>query len=161
MFMSKSNKTKSNETKLERSIRFGLSFLGVKSMTKQSFKDECSIDRILARHGLQTLLAANARSSVDEYGYVDDVNDDISSSLKQLSVINAKFEYLPDDLRHRFGNVSNMLDFISKEYNQAEAVRLGLIKPATDDKTALEPVLETGSGDKGADATASVGSSSV
>ncbi len=99
-----------------------------KGRTKQSFKDECDIHRILssyARTGLLTHVAARP-------GYYADVADmpDYRSALDAVKSAEGLFMALPAVTRSRFENdPAKFLDFCSDSENEAELRELGLLPP--------------------------------
>lgn len=111
------------------------------SMTKQSFKDECDINVILARYentGMyyDPLTTRGSRAPMfDDFTAVPDYME------SQNFVIQAGelFDALPSRLRRRFDNSpALLLEFLSNPDNAAEAAALGLISaPAL-----AEPVVE-------------------
>ena len=108
------------------------------SMTKQSFKDECDINVILARYentGMyyDPLTTRGSRAPLfDDFTAVPDYMD------AQNFVIEAGelFNELPSRIRRRFDNSpSKLLEFLSDPANGDEAISLGLV-------SAPAPIIE-------------------
>lgn len=100
------------------------------SMTKQSFKDECDINVILARYentGMyyDPLTTRGSRAPLfDDFTAVPDYMD------AQNFVIEAgeMFDALPSRIRKRFNNSpAQLLEFLADSANVSEAIGLGLI----------------------------------
>lgn len=102
-------------------------------LTKQSFKDDCDINVIVARY---------ARGQVPRVNPLPPRFEDVSSvdySEAMYVVANARsaFEGLPARLRARFHNEPReLLAFVSDDRNRAEAEELGLVV-----KVAAAPVV--------------------
>lgn len=96
------------------------------SMTKQSEKEKCDINKIMLQYnktGLVTHIAKNRPQYQDLLGlgsYHDIMN--------QLIAAQDAFDSLPAKVRARFKNdPGELFDFVAKEENYDEAVQLGLI----------------------------------
>lgn len=105
-----------------------VSFLCKKpSLTKQSEKDVCDINRIVSKY---------ARTGVFDHvsnrqAFYSDVSDfsDYQSSLHKVMKATDAFNSLSSDVRGRFDNdPGKLVDFLSDEKNRDEAVKLGFIK---------------------------------
>lgn len=98
------------------------------SRTKQSFKDECDINRIMARYAATgTLDFVNRR----EAQFLDVSDLDFQNAMQIVTESREAFMTLPSALRDRFNNdPSQLLGFLSDDSNREEAIKLGLvIKP--------------------------------
>lgn len=99
--------------------------LSGESRTKQAFKDECDINRILMKYQKTGLL-----THVQTYGgrYEDlPSNLDYQESLNAIIAAETAFMSLPSSLRLRFGNdPAEFLGFVSNPANSNELVELGL-----------------------------------
>lgn len=98
------------------------------SKTKQSFKDECDINRIMARYAATgTLDFVNRR----EAQFLDVSDVDFQNAMRIVIESREAFMTLPSALRDRFQNdPAQLLGFLSDESNREEAIKLGLvIKP--------------------------------
>lgn len=104
---------------------------------KQSFKDECDINRIMAKYqrsGVITWL----NSAEAQYG--DMTGFDFLEAMNVVAKGNEAFAALPSSIRKRFSNdPAEFLQFMADPENTAEAIKLGLAveKPAP---VAPEPV---------------------
>lgn len=96
------------------------------SMTKQSFADECDINKIMERYEKTGVMPEGRRmyefgEAISEYSYQESLN----------AVIHADeaFANLPAKLRDRFGNDPvQLLKFLENPANRDEAVELGLLE---------------------------------
>lgn len=120
----------------------GLSFVDSVDATHQSFKDECDINVIVRRNGIAQIY--------ENMPIIDDLYADITSipdfhtAQNVVLAANDSFAQLSPDVRSRFADVSELLDFLSDERNRDEAESLGLTNirqghvkdlSATDDST--------------------------
>lgn len=95
------------------------------SMTKQSFRDEVDINKIMA--GVQKTGFMPVRGGQPFYGDVSDVVD-YRDSLEKVREAEQLFAQMPARIRSRFDNdPGKMLDFLSDDSNLDEAVDLGLV----------------------------------
>lgn len=121
-----------------------IDFTGQESLTKQSFKDECDINNIVAsfsRTGQITHLNERAAQGMftdlpDSFEYQDALNAVIAGE--------QAFAALPSALRERFHNdPAEFLDFMSNPDNQEEAIKLGVAtrrpEPAPEQPQAPTP----------------------
>ncbi|AXH75649.1 MAG: internal scaffolding protein [Microviridae sp.] len=122
-------------------IRYQLSFKPP-GRTKQSFKDECDINRIMARYATTgSLDFINQR----EARYLDVDGADYQAAMDLVAGARSMFESLPSNVRARFDNdPAQLLDFLEKPYNRQEAIDLGLVVPTPPPKPtdAVAAVLE-------------------
>lgn len=95
--------------------------------TRQSFKDECDINVIMKRYAATGQLDhMNTRAPI--WGEVPDL--DFNAAMHIVVRAREDFERLPANVRDRFANdPAQLLLFISKPENQAEAEKLGLTVP--------------------------------
>lgn len=92
---------------------------------KQSFKDECDINAIMARYNRTGILPQSRIGAL--YGDVSALTS-YQDGLDLVSRIDDAFAALPSAVRARFGNSpENLLDFLGDKRNLDEAVRLGLV----------------------------------
>lgn len=96
------------------------------SRTKQAFKDECDVNKIVRKFEKTGLLDfVNTRSP--QYGDVTGINFD--TAMQTISQANELFADMPAKLRKRFNNEpGEFLTFIQDPANKAEALALGLLK---------------------------------
>lgn len=95
------------------------------SMTKQSMKDECDINNIMARFHKRGVLTHVNRFE-GQYG---EFGDGISFHQAQETLVKAQeaFDTLPAAIRSRFKNdPAEFLDFVNDEANREEMYDLGL-----------------------------------
>lgn len=95
------------------------------SMTKQSFRDECDIRKIMARMTRGIPPPGQAGSPIyADFTSVDDFLD-AQTKLKEAA---ERFDQLPARIRSRFRNSpAELLMFVLNENNREEAIELGLI----------------------------------
>lgn len=108
-------------------VEVGLDCSGSKSPTKQSCKDECDINRIMAKYlkrGVVDHVAVHGGS----YGFASTAT--FQESMNIVLKAEAMFADLPAKMRERFGNdPGKFLDFCSDKKNLPELRELGLAKP--------------------------------
>jgi len=96
------------------------------SMAKQSFKDECDINNIMARFE-KTGLVDHVNTHQGDYGDFTGAWD-YHSSYNQILAAQAAFESLPAKMRARFGNQpGQFLEFVDDPENEDEMREMGLI----------------------------------
>lgn len=120
-------------------VQVGLDCSQDLSATKQSFKDECDINRIL--HGYRKTGLIDHLSK--HQGIYDDVSnyDDYHASMNLIIESQESFNALPSEIRKRFSNDPSLfLDFVHDESNRAEMIEMGLIKKPADPGAGLAPV---------------------
>lgn len=106
-----------------------------KSMTKQSFAEECDVNEILRRAQNGQPIISERAMKMAQYGDFTNVPD-YRESLNVVTMAQQAFMELPWEMRERFGNdPAKMVAFLQKEENRPEAEKLGLVtkkeKPAT------------------------------
>lgn len=114
--------------------------------TKQAFKDDTDINRIVARYQKTGIMSFVAEHKL-EYGFA--TSRDFRESMEIVAQANSMFEDLPSSLRKRFENdPSKFLDYVQDEKNLDEMYELGLAKkppvpdpepPVADLSTATAP----------------------
>lgn len=102
------------------------------SLTKQYFKDECDINKIVKKYcdvgSLHAQLLQGHASG--QYGDFSDVPD-YRSALEQVRKAEESFKDLPAIVRARFQNdVAGFLDFCHDPANTDELRSMGLLKSA-------------------------------
>jgi phage internal scaffolding protein len=97
------------------------------SLTKQSFKDECDINRIIARVRNGGNININTRAG----RYMDVSNvPDYATALAIVKNADDMFAALPAGVRKKFENDPlEMVEFLQDPKNHDEAVKLGLVVP--------------------------------
>lgn len=109
--------------------RVCLSFDENSRWTKQSAKDECDINQIMARY-MKTGVLDFANKHQPQYADVAGI--DFQSCLDQIQQATAMFMDLPSKLRERFNNdPGRFVDFVSDPDNLPEMRSLGLLNEAT------------------------------
>lgn len=104
---------------------------------KQSFKEECDINHIMARYQRTGVLDFAARR---EPQYGDCTGLEFQAGMELVAKAKAMFEELPSSLRARFENEpARFLDFVNNPRNREEAQELGLLKPKAEEATPLPP----------------------
>ncbi len=115
-------------------------FTGVKSLTKQSFRDECDANSIMARWH-KTGQVDHINSNPPRYGDFDTADSYLEALLK-VQAAEAEFQNLSAEVRDRMNNdPAVFMGFMQDPENLDEAVELGLVqKPAPPpvDKTPPE-----------------------
>lgn len=114
--------------------RVQISFPG-KGRAKQSMKDECDINKIMARFQVTGLIEfVNNREA--QYGDVTGI--DLRTSLATVARADEMFSELPSSVRKEFNNdPEEFFNFVQDPENRSEAIEMGLIK--SDDRRAPEP----------------------
>lgn len=108
------------------------------TLTKQSFKDECNINNIVAKYqrtGQVTHLNSVKPRYLDCVGVAD-----YQHALDIVNAAGAEFDGLPAKLRARFANdPAKLIAFCDDPQNYDEAVKLGLVAAP---ETAVQTVSE-------------------
>lgn len=109
--------------------------------TKQSFRDECDINVVMARFeatGVLDMALVSRRQAA--FGNFAEGVDFLEANLRLLEAREA-FGSLPAKVRDRFLNdPARLLDFLSDESNRKEAEELGLIsKPVEAGAEGVQP----------------------
>lgn len=96
------------------------------SMTKQAFKDECDINKIVAKYH-KTNQITHLNRVQGSYGDFSQVSD-YQSALNAVMAAQDAFMGLSSKIRARFGNnPAEFLNFVSDDKNYEEALKLGLL----------------------------------
>lgn len=106
-------------------VKVGKDFTGDKGMTKQSMKQECDINFILARFQKTGMIEHRKQYEGDysEFGAID-----FHTAMNIVAEANSMFESVPSTIRKRFDNdPQKFLDFVQDEKNRNEAIELGII----------------------------------
>lgn len=99
------------------------------SLTHQSFKDECDINRIMERYAetgflIDPNIIPNREPLFDDFYAAHD----FYAAQNILAESMSRFESLPVSIRERFrNNPAELLQFLDNDANRAEAVALGLV----------------------------------
>lgn len=96
------------------------------TMTVQSEKDSCDFNLIYAKYS-KTGLMTNLRTTPPRYGDFTSAVDYHDSVLRAQQAQDT-FMSFPASIRTRFSNdPGQLIDFLAKEENRAEAIKLGLV----------------------------------
>jgi len=96
------------------------------SLTHQSAKDECDINRIMLKWQ-KTGVLTHAQNFQGQYGDFTDVPMDYHESINAVIEAEQMFGSLPAQILKKFGNDPGLfLDFVSDDDNHDELVKLGL-----------------------------------
>lgn len=115
------------------------------SRTKQSFRDESEINKIVARYQ-KTGIVDHVAKYGGSYGDLPGP-EDFHAAMNLVTDASSMFEELPSSVRSRFANdPSAFLEFVGNEENHAEMVKMGLIRetPAPEPVTEAEPEVPVG-----------------
>lgn len=94
--------------------------------TKQSFKDECDINKIMSRFEKTGVLDFATRY---EPRYADVTGVSFSAAMDVVAQANSMFHAMPARVRDRFQNdPGKFFDFVQNPNNREEAEALGLLK---------------------------------
>lgn len=94
--------------------------------TKQSFREECNINTIMAKYQRTGLIEAVNKI---QPAYADVAGFDFQYAMDQILLSQQMFAELPSSVRKRFNNEPRLfVEFVGDPANKDEAVRLGLIK---------------------------------
>lgn len=110
------------------------------SMTKQSFVDECDINKIIARFE-KTGMIENVNRRKPFYGDVTSLRS-YQESLNVVQEAEQLFRDMDAHVRARFENdPAQMIAFLADAKNRDEAVKLGMILPKADPPKGPAPVV--------------------
>lgn len=103
------------------------------SMTDQSHRDSCDFNKIYERFVKSgRTMMTNLRKDPPMYGDFSNMGD-YHDTVFRVQQAEESFMRLPAQLRARFSNdPGELLDFLSKEENRAEAISLGLVAAPQD-----------------------------
>ncbi|AXL14523.1 internal scaffolding protein [Microviridae sp.] len=120
--------------------------------TKQSMKEECDVNKLLVKHGIEHLLIAG-REAKAFYGDFTEVNE-FQESLNFVKEAERQFSELPSDIRKKFNNnAGDFFEFVTNPENSEELYDLGLAvrpdtKPSEGDTKPSEGDTKPSEGDK-------------
>ncbi len=107
-------------------MRHQISFKNAVCKTKQSFKDECDINKILKKFE-KTGAIHHYATNAGNYG--DTTQPQLHDALNIVANANTMFEELPATLRKKFNNdPGQFLEFVQNPKNLEEMRELGLAK---------------------------------
>lgn len=121
----------------ERGSKSGITF-DKPSLTQQYFRDDCDINKIIERFTRTGLMPQYPGEEMQYGDYTSSV--DYHEAMTIVAQAREQFEALPSAVRDKFDNdPAKMLDFVSKQENIEESVKLGLLN-----KQALEIIKDIG-----------------
>lgn len=109
------------------------------SRTKQEFKDDCDVNRILSRYQRTGALTHFAKYA-PHYGDITAI--DYQTSQNILIRAQQMFDALPSQVRKLVSTPAGFLDFVQDPKNAAKMEELGL-KPRSDPQPVADPVPPT------------------
>ncbi len=107
------------------------------SLTEQSHKDSCDINKIMAR-----FQKTGTINHLNKYGpmYGDIPSIDLLTAMETTKKANNMFDELPSAIRNKFENEPGLfLDFVQDPANKSEMVELGLAKAENKPKNEQKP----------------------
>jgi len=108
-----------------------------KSLTKQSFTEECDINKILAKYQ-KTGAIDHVNKHEPSYGYA--TSDDFTSAMEIVARGSTMFEELPSSIRTKFENdPAKFLEFVQDEKNIPEMQTMGLTKKRSNE--SVDPII--------------------
>lgn len=108
------------------------------TMTEQCHKKDCDINHIVSKYE-KTGILTHVRQVEPQYGYAPAV--DFLEAMQIVTQAEQEFSALPSGLRARFGNdPANFLEFVNDPNSRDEAVKLGLIRKATESEESPEGI---------------------
>lgn len=108
-------------------LNISITFPPGNGRTKQSHKDECDINQIMARYQKTGVLDFAAQRQ-GQYG--DATGIEFQRSMELVREAKTMFEELPASVRARFHNEpGEFLDFVHNPENRSEMLKMGLLKP--------------------------------
>lgn len=120
----------------------GLSCEGDTVYVKQSFRDECNINILMASYRRTGVLTHLARG-LPSYGDFTS-SGDYHAACTQVLEAQTAFSELPSEIRTRFdNNPQKLLEFLEDPANREEGEQLGLFDPLPPEQTTVSPP-ETG-----------------
>lgn len=102
-----------------------IAFDPAEGRTDQSFKDECDINKLLARY--QETGLANAAEQLDVARFADVTGVDFQSAMNMIAEANEMFMELPSEVRLKFGNnPGQFLDYVQDPVHLPQLRKWGL-----------------------------------
>ena len=111
------------------------------SLAQQHFEEEANINNIIARYESTGVLGDpfNPGTTQPMYGDFSSVVD-FHTAQNIISHSMQAFEQLPATVRKRFNNdPAQLLEFLEKEENRGEAIKLGLVQEHNDPNPTPSP----------------------
>ena len=112
-------------------------------VTKQSFKDECDVNKIIARFEKTGMIEAINKKQ-PFYGDVSSLVD-YHEALNVVAEAQGLFNAMSAEVRERFSNdPEKMIAFLNDKKNDKEAIEMGLVTPPSPEtlpNATVEPVV--------------------
>lgn len=110
---------------------------GDENPTKQSFRDECDINNIMAKYQ-KTGAVAHTNRHAGEYGFAS--SHDFAESMRIVTTANEMFADLPSSIRSKFANSpENFLGFVQDPANREEMAKMGLLSDEATQRLSEPP----------------------
>lgn len=107
-------------------VSVGLSIPEGENMTKQSFKDECDINLIMARYQETGFLPDNLNPAQPQY--IDATGFDFDLAMNLVAEATSSFNLLPVEVRNEFNHDPGaFLDFVADPANGPRLREMGLV----------------------------------
>lgn len=118
-------------------------FCKEKTLTKQSAKDECDINKIIARFD-KTGMVTHINEREARFGDVSEFTN-YAEALRTVQNASDMFMSLSAEVRKKFNNnPEELITFLLDTKNDKEAIELGLINPKEEaEKDVVPSVVET------------------
>lgn len=98
------------------------------SLTRQSFKDECDINKIMSKY-IKTGEFFHLNPTLPQHGFAPDF--DFSEAMEMVQKAQDLFDDLPANVRERFDqNPAKFIAFCENPANRPEMAALGLLDPS-------------------------------
>lgn len=102
------------------------------SLTRQSSKDECDINRIMLKFE-KTGVLEHRNTFEGSYGDYTNTPQDYHEAVNQVMAADDMFQSLPAKVRKRFGNdPAEFVEFVADPDNRDQMQALGLLKPVSE-----------------------------
>ena len=115
-----------------------LTFIGDKVYTKQSFKDECDINILMASYKATGVLNHLAQG-LPSFG---DFSSSVTYHEASMAILDAQaaFDQLPSEIRTKMNNDPHqLLQFLEDPANREEATQMGLFDPPPENHIVSPP----------------------
>ncbi len=111
--------------------------VGTGSPAKQSFKDECDINKIMAKYQ-KTGAISHFNKHSPQYGFATSI--DFADSMRIVTDAQRMFDDLPSSIRAKFDNQpEKFLAFVQDDANASEMADLGLTTTKTESPDSGPP----------------------
>lgn len=118
------------KTAYSKPVRHSLSFAKADSVTEQSHKDACDVNKILSKFQ-RTGVLEHRNAHRGQYGFA--TSGDFQNAMFIVAKAQSMFADLPSHIRDKFDHdPGKFLDFVQNDENAPEMVKLGLAKSVTD-----------------------------